>query len=68
MKKIKPSKLFTEDDQRLLTALESSWENRRRELNDLYQQGVKWQHALIKREELFRIGRQISKLKHKRGH
>ena len=59
----KPQPL-TEDEVRTLAALEASYATRVKELEELRSQGnVKFQHGLILREQIFRLGRQIQQLK-----
>lgn len=63
MRKNKP---LSDDERRTLAALEISYRRRVEELEELRSQGnIKFQHGLILREQIFKLGRQINILKNR---
>lgn len=60
-RRLKP---LTEEEKTTLAALEHSYRRRVEELEQQRSEGnIKFQHALILREQIFRLGRQIQQLK-----
>lgn len=63
---MKRNKPLTDDERNTLRALEASYARRVKELEQLRESGnIKFQHALIRREEIFKLGRQINILKNR---
>lgn len=63
---MKRNKPLTDDERNTLRALEASYARRVKELEQQRESGnIKFQHALIQREEIFKLGRQINILKNR---